>query len=87
MKRRNPIVERLIGALSALVFVSVLLCVLFVSGCPSGIRMDNDEAKACRNAGCTVWTEAELRVLAQQWFKKGYHYGWKAANEEAGRDL
>jgi hypothetical protein len=49
--------------------------------------MDDDETKACRTSGCTVWTEAELRSLAQRWFKEGYRFGWKHANEEAGRDL
>lgn len=87
-RRRRPIVERLIGAIYGFVFVWVLLIVLAMVGC-ANVRMDDDERKACRSdpAGCTVWTEAELRVLAQQWFKRGYHYGWKAANEQAGRDL
>lgn len=89
-RRRSPLAERLIGAIYGFLFVWVLLIVLsLMAGCANGVRMDDDERKACRSVetGCTVWTEAELRTLAQQWFKKGYHYGWKAANEEAGRDL
>lgn len=88
MRRRSPIVERLIGAIYGFVFVWVLLIVLSLfAGCASGVQMDDDEAKACRTSGCSVWTEAELRTLMQKWFKAGYMHGWKHANEEAGRDL
>lgn len=87
-RRRSPIAERLIGAVYGFLFVWVLLIALSVLvGCANGVRMDDSETKACRNEGCSVWTDAELRTYAQQWFKAGYQYGWKHANEEAGRDL
>lgn len=76
-------------AARSFLLVALLLVLLALGGCASGVQMDDDEAKACRSAehGCTVWTEAELRSLAQRWFKEGYRYGWKHANEEGGRDL
>lgn len=84
---RNGIVGALIGAAYAAILVFAFLALLHLAGCASGVQMDDDEAKACRTSGCTVWTEAELRNLAQTWFKQGYRHGWKHANEEAGRGL
>jgi len=87
MRRGNPIADFLIGAAYAAILVFIALALLHLAGCATGVQMDDDETKACRTSGCTVWTEAELRSLAQRWFKEGYRFGWKHANEEAGRDL
>ena len=59
--------------------VLVILAAL-ISGCAStGITMSAEEAQACKEEGCTVWTETELRGLMQKVFREAYRLGGKAA--------
>ena len=41
-----------------------LILALMLSGCASfeGVKMDEDERKACAVATCSVWTDKELRA-------------------------
>jgi starvation-inducible outer membrane lipoprotein len=60
--------------------IALIACVL-LAGCvqiPAGVQMDDEEAKACEQAGCTVWTEDELRELIRQVYRKGYDAGVKS---------
>lgn len=41
-----------------------ILAVLLLAGCAGdGIRFDAGDRERCRAEGCTVWTEAELKIL------------------------
>jgi hypothetical protein len=54
------------------------LFALVLAGCaslPAGIEMSADEAKACKEQGCTVWTLQELHGLARRIFGEGYKAG------------
>lgn len=62
---------------------ALVLC----SGCASGVRMTDEEVIACRDAGCTAWTDAELLRLVNKAGADGYRKGWADANNQAGRDL
>lgn len=47
-------------------YIGALLILLSCLGCarlPAGVSMDDDEAKACQQQGCTVWTDDELKGL------------------------
>ena len=60
---------------------AALLCLLLLTGCasiPAGVQIDDDEAKACEQAGCRVWTEAEFRELMNRVWKIGYEAGRKS---------
>lgn len=60
--------------------IAIILCLL-LAGCaqiPAGVTMDDDEAKACKAEGCTVWTEAELMELIRKAYRKGYEAGVKS---------
>lgn len=81
MKRVIDFFAALAGAL---LFVAGLLVLLFLSGC-ANVAMTDDEAKACRDAGCTAWTDRELHQLVQRAGMEGYFKGWKDANRQAGR--
>lgn len=57
---------------------AAIFCALLLAGCatvPPGVTMSDDEAKACKEQSCTVWTMEELRALAQAIFRKGYEAG------------
>lgn len=54
---------------------------LLLTGCaslPPGITMSDDESKACKASGCSVWTDEELKALGQVIFRKGYEAGRKS---------
>lgn len=57
-------------------------CLAFalLPGCATlpGVVMTDTEAKACKQWGCTVWTDAELQVLIQKVYKAGYADGVKS---------
>lgn len=58
-----------------------IACLLLLAGCvqiPAGVQMDDDEAKACEQAGCRVWTEAEFRELMNKVWLIGYEAGRKS---------
>jgi hypothetical protein len=59
-----------------------LIAFLLLAGCgapmPIGVQMDDEEAMACKEAGCTVWTEAELRELMKKVWLIGYEAGRKS---------
>jgi starvation-inducible outer membrane lipoprotein len=60
---------------------TAILAVLILAGCasvPTGIEMSEDEAKACKEQGCTVWTLQELHGLARRIFGEGYKAGVKS---------
>jgi hypothetical protein len=45
---------------------------------PDGVRMTEEERAACREKGCSVWTEQELQGLAMQFFRQGFARGAQA---------
>lgn len=57
-----------------------IACLLLLAGCTGmpGITATPDELQACKEAGCTVWTEAELLELIRQVYRKGYDAGVKS---------
>lgn len=60
--------------------IAFIAC-LILAGCvqiPAGVQMDEKEEIACKEAGCTVWTEAELLELIRQVYRKGYDAGVKS---------
>jgi hypothetical protein len=63
----------------ALVALLVIPALVLLLGCASGVQMDEAEAIACRNEGCAVFTEAELRALASRAAALGYRKGWTDA--------
>ncbi len=57
------------------------LVALLLSGCasmPAGIEISEDEAKACKEQSCSVWTMEELTGLARRFFGEGYKAGVKS---------
>lgn len=72
---------------SGLLILLVLLtpCVLFVVGyvrghesaLRDGVKMSAEEAIACKEQGCSVWTEEELMALARKSFLEGEQAGSK----------
>ncbi len=56
-----------------LALLAILLC-----GCASGIKVSPDESQACRQQGCTVWTDAELSELIKRAFIKGQESKWQS---------
>jgi len=54
-----------------------LILALMLSGCASfeGVKMDEDERKACAVATCSVWTDKELRALGFMFYQRGYQAG------------
>lgn len=59
--------------------IALILCLL-LAGCTGmpGITATPEELQACKDAGCTVWTEAELLELIRQVYRKGYDAGVKS---------
>jgi len=57
-----------------------LILALMLSGCASfeGVKMDEDERKACAVATCSVWTDKELEGMAKHIFNRGYAAGKKS---------
>lgn len=66
---------------------AAVLLIGLLAGCASGIRVSDEEAVACRNEGCAVFTERELMGLVGKAMAEGYRRGWRDANVQAGRDL
>lgn len=64
-----------------------VLAVLALAGCANGVTMTDEETIACRNTGCSAWTEMDLRRLIGKVFKDGYLEGWTDSNKQAGRNL
>jgi hypothetical protein len=71
------------------VFVLLVIpaAILLLTGCASGVRMTDEEAIACRDLGCTAWTDAELLQLVNKAGSVGYRKGWEDAHRQAGRDM
>jgi hypothetical protein len=65
---------------------SILICLL-LAGCASGVHMTDEEAKACRDQGCSVWTDADLMQLANKVGSAAYRKGWSDATQQHGKDL
>ena len=58
-----------------------ILIALILTGCaslPDGVQMTDEERTACAASGCAVFTEAELRVFAAEFFKRGDLAGRKS---------
>ena len=58
-----------------------ILIALILTGCaslPDGVQMTDEERTACAASGCAVFTEADLRVFAAEFFKRGYLAGRKS---------
>lgn len=64
----------------------VVVVVAAIAGCaatksppepPSipGVQISTEERQACANQGCTVWTDDELKALAQRAFMMGLQQG------------
>lgn len=54
------------------------LLVVLLSGCaslPAGVKMSDDERKACEAETCSVWTVQELRKLITKALQQGYAAG------------
>lgn len=77
----------LVGLARAVLLVVALLGLLQCAGCANGVQMTDEERIACRNEGCAVFTEAELRALQHQAAGVGYRKGWTDATRQAGKDL
>lgn len=79
--RGVPRVVPLALAIAALVALGLL------AGCaapPSGVKMSDAEAAACRAQGCTVWTEVELKQLALEAMRQGYILGARRQQRGGG---
>ena len=59
--------------------IALIVCLL-LAGCASmeGVKADPEELEACKQHGCSVWTEYELMELIRQIYKKGYDAGVKS---------
>lgn len=69
-----------------LIVLLAIPAMVLLFGCASGVRMTDEETIACRNDGCTAWTDAELLQLVNKAATAGYRKGWTDANQQAGRD-
>lgn len=58
-----------------------------LSGCANGVAMTEAETLACRNEGCTAWTEAEVRSLVGRAMNEGFRRGWADAVKQGSRGL
>jgi hypothetical protein len=65
---------------------AMLICLL-LAGCASGVHMTDEESKACRDHGCSVWTDAELMQLANKVGSAAYRKGWTDATRQSGKEL
>lgn len=84
---RKRIAEALLGVLYGFLFVWALLSLLLIAGCANGVQMTEEEVKACRDSGCSAWTEAELEGLVKRAIAAGYRKGWTDATKQGGHDL
>jgi len=62
-----------------IVLLLVLPAFVLLAGCANGVAMTDDETIACRNEGCTPWTQGELKGLADRALREGYRRGWRDA--------
>lgn len=60
-----------------------IIILALLTGCATntGIKMTDEEKAACQAVGCTVWTEGELHMFAQKFFRDGWNAGAKAAGK------
>ena len=49
------------------------LCLVLLTGCATipGLQISEEERAACRDHGCSVWTQAELEALVRAAMIKG----------------
>lgn len=52
-----------------------LLVLLLLSGCATGIKMTEEEAKVCKAETCTAWTEKQLNYMAHWFWRSGFMAG------------
>lgn len=58
--------------------ISAALAALLLAGCATtrdGVQMSPEEAVACKEQGCSVWTQDELMNLAREIFRRGVEAG------------
>jgi len=79
--------EFLHGLAWAASIVAAFLLLLFLSGCANGVVMTEEETIACRDVGCTPWTEGELKTLVDRAIRQGYRRGWTDALTQSGRGI
>lgn len=70
-----------------IVALLVIPALVMLCGCASGVRMSDDERIACRDSGCSVMTDTELRTLVDLAAGQGYRKGWADATRQAGRGI
>lgn len=58
-----------------------------LSGCENGVVMTDAETLACRDVGCVVFTEAEVRSLVGRAINEGFHRGWADAVKQGSKGL
>lgn len=68
------------------VAVLLTMCAL-AAGCASGVVMPEEEALACRNQGCSAWTETEVRALIGRVFNDAFRLGWIDATKKASTGI
>lgn len=59
----------------------IILAAVLLGGCaalPEGVTMSEEDRASCKAEGCTVWTETELRGMAEHFFRQGYGAGRKS---------
>jgi len=54
---------------------ALLISLVLLTGCATGVTMDKDEEAACKAEGCTAWTTRELTGLARKFYNEGYKAG------------
>lgn len=65
----------------------MLILSLLLSGCANGIVMTEAETLACRDVGCTVWTENEVRSLVGRAINEGSQRGWSDAVKQGAKGI
>ena len=71
----------------ALAATALVVALLVLAGCATGVTMSDAEVISCRNEGCAAFTENELLTIMGRAYKDGYLSGWKDAGKQMGRVL
>jgi len=58
-----------------------------LTGCANGVVMTEAETLACRDAGCVVFTEAEVRSLVGRAINEGFQRGWADAVKQGAKGI
>lgn len=63
------------------------LILFLLTGCANGVVMTDAETIACRDFGCSAWTETEVRSLVGRAMNEGFRRGWPDAVKQGSRGL